>query len=171
MLQTIYLISSLCFPSVSGRLPVCGCRYATSPDQQIADVRSELKTADLVFVGKVTSVLDTLRRSGSFDYHARRAIFALQAVWKGPTAGSVTVLTGMVCEIHFAVGERYLVFATADSNGVLFTRWCSHTELLASARRYLQALGEARLPLAPQDSASPPRLTPNMRLKLPGAHQ
>jgi hypothetical protein len=157
MVQAIYLISSLCFPPVSGRLPVCGCRYATSPDQQIADVRSELKTADVVFVGKVTSVLDTLRRSGSFDYHARRAIFALQAVWKGPTAGSVTILTGMVCEIHFVVGERYLVFATADSNGVLFTRWCSHTELLASASRYLPALGEARLPLAPQDSASPPR--------------
>ena len=160
MLQTIHLIGSLCLPSVSGRLPVCSCRYATSPDQQIADVRSELKTADAVFVGKVTSVLDTLRRSGSFDYHARRAIFALQAVWKGPTSGGVTVLTGMGwgdCGIHFAVGERYLVFAKADSNGVLFTRSCSHTELLASASRYLQALGEARLPLAPQDSASPPR--------------
>ena len=157
MLQTIHLIGSLCLPSVSGRPPVCSCRYATSPDQQIADVRSELRTADAVFVGKVTSVLDTLRRSGSFDYHAHRAIFALQAVWKGPTAGSVTVLTGPVCEIHFAVGERYLVFATADSNAVLFTRWCSHTELLASASRYLRALGEAQLPLAPQDSASPPR--------------
>jgi len=156
MLQ-IYLIGSLCFPSVSGRLPVCSCRYATSLDQQIADVRSELRTADAVFVGQVTSVLDTLRRSGSFDYHARRAIFALQAVWKGPTAGSVTVLTGMVCGIHFAVGQRYLVFATADSTGVLVTRWCSHTELLASASRYLQALGEARVPFAAPDSASPPR--------------
>src|SRR6266567_629401 len=99
MLQTISLISSLCFPPVSGRLPVCGCRYATSPDQQIADVRSELKTADAVFVGKVTSVLDTLRRSGSFDYHARRAIFALQAVWKGPAAGSVTLPTATVSSL------------------------------------------------------------------------
>ncbi len=160
MLQTIYLISSLCFPSVAGRPAVCSCRYATSPDQQIADVRSDLRTVDAVFVGKVTSVLDTLRRSGSFDYHARRAILTLQAVWKGPTAGSVTILTGMGlgdCGIHFTVGERDLVFATADSNGVLFTRACSHTEPLASASRYLPALGEARVPLAPPDSASPPR--------------
>ena len=160
MSQTIYLISLLCFPSVSGRLPVCWCRYATSPDQQIADVRSDLRTADAVFVGKVTSVLDTLRRSGSFDYHARRAIFAPQAVWKGPTSGSVTILTGMGwgdCGIHFTVGERYLVFASADSNGVLFTRACSHTELVASASRYLPALGEARVPFAPPDSASPPQ--------------
>ncbi len=160
MLQTISLISSLCFPSVSGRLPVCSCRYATSPDQQIADVRSDLRAADAVFVGKVTSVLDTLRRSGSFDYHARRAIFVLQTVWKGPTGGSVTILTGMGwgdCGTHFTVGERYLVFATADSNGVLFTRACSHTDLLASVSRYLPALGEARVPFAPTDSASPPR--------------
>jgi hypothetical protein len=160
MLHALSLVSSVCFLSVSERPSICYCRYSTSPDQQIADVRSDLKTSDAVFVGKVTSVLDTLRRSGSFHYHTRRAIFALQAVWKGPTAGAVTVLTGMgwgESGIQFAVGERYLVFATADSNGVFFTKWCSHTELLASASRYLPALGEARVPFAPPDSASPPR--------------
>ncbi len=160
MFYALYLISTVCVTSVSARPEICLCRYSTTLDQQLADVRSDLERADAVFVGEVTSVIDTVRDSESSHFPARRAIIALQTVWKGSAGRTATVLTGMgggEGGIQFTVGERYLVFATAGSNGVLFTKWCSRTGLLASVTQYLPALGELRVRFALPDSGAPPR--------------
>ena len=117
-------------------------------------MRSALKTTDAIFIGKVTSVVDTV----SPGWSGQRAIFVLETVWKGPTGQTATVLSSSGdWWLRFHVGEHYLVFATARTNGVLFQRGCSYTRPLAAAKQYLPALGEPRVRLAPPASALPPR--------------
>jgi hypothetical protein len=158
MLHALYLVSSLCLQPLAERPAICVCGgYQRSLDQQAAFLRHSVDRADAVFIGMVISAIDTMRRLGSSDYPVRRAILVIETVWKGQTSGTTTVLTGTACPIPFTVGERYLVFAEADSNGVFLTRGCSYTGLLASMTKYLPALGEPLVASPLPDSVSPPR--------------
>jgi hypothetical protein len=118
---------------------------------------AELRAADVVFVGRATSVVDT---TPAWGIHSLRAAFTVQVGWKAPIGRSVTVFTaadGLHCGVEFAVGTEYLVFALVEPNGVIHPRSCSPTQPLDTARGYLVGLGEPRIRYAPADSGSQSR--------------
>ena len=163
MLSALLLVTSLCIPRVPRPASMCSCGLRPASDS--ARGSDALQTADAVFVGEVTSVVDTLvvdtvLPSGPFRVRGRRATFTVDRGWKGPLALLITVLTGTGgsdCGYEFALGQRYLVFATVGANGILHTRACSPTQELASAQQYLLGLGKPRIRYAPPDSGSKPR--------------
>jgi|ERR1043166_1094413 hypothetical protein len=152
----LLLAISLCLPPTAPTASMCSCLIRPGSDS--ARALAELSTADVVFVGKVTSVVDTAQPGGVVQ--SRRATFTLQLGWKGPVDRSITVLTptsGAACGFEFAVGTQYLVFAMAEASGVIHTRGCSPTQPLATAREYLVGLGKPRIRYASADSGSRPR--------------
>ena len=156
MMRPLILAISLCFPSNARSSSMCSCLIRPMSDS--ARGIAELRTADIVFVGRVTSVVDTTQAGGVV--HFRRATFAVQLGWKGTVGNSITVFTptgGGACGFEFAVGKQYLVFAMAEANGVIHTRGCSATQPLATARGYLVGLREPRIRYAPADSGSQSR--------------
>jgi len=153
MMPPLFLAISLCFPPSAPPSSMCSCLMRPGPDS--ARGVAALRTADVVFVGKVTSVVDTTQPTGI--PHFRRATFTVQQAWKGPVAKSITVLTGAGggdCGFEFVVGSQYLVFAMAEASGVIHTRACAPTQLLGTAREYLVGLGDPRIRYAPADSSS-----------------
>ena len=90
MMPPLFLAISLCFPPSAPPTSMCSCLIRPGPDS--ARGVAALRTADVVFVGKVTSVVDTTQPTGI--PHFRRATFTVQQAWKGPVAKSITVLTG-----------------------------------------------------------------------------
>ncbi len=157
MIPPLLLAISLCLaPSVPSS-SMCSCVIGRTTDS--ARAVAELGTDDVIFIGRVTSVVDTATEPGGV-VHFRRATFTVHQAWKGPLARSITIFTpasGGGCGFQFAVGTQYLVFAMAEPNGVVHTRGCSPTQPLATARKYLVGLGEPRIRYAPADSGSQSR--------------
>src|SRR5438477_10094940 len=117
MMRPLILAISICFPSKAPSSSMCSCLIRPMADS--ARGIAELRTADIVFVGKVTSVVDTTQPGGVV--HFRRATFAVQFGWKGTVGNSITVFTrtgggGWGCE--FAWGKRSLVFVMGGANWV-----------------------------------------------------
>ena len=162
MLSQLFIVASLCLPPLPRPSATCGCLFPKLSDSAIASV--SLKAAGAVFVGTVTSVVDTMLvdtilPSGRFQVGGRRATFTVLSGWKGPRAPAVVVLTGTGysdCGYQFIVGKRYLVFATVGANSILHTMSCAPTEDLEGARKYLPGLGEPTVRYAPSDSTSEP---------------
>jgi hypothetical protein len=79
----------------------------------------------------------------------RLAHFEPEAQWKLPadlTHPAVIPVYALdlrksSCGINLVSGERYVVFATADSAGRLSTDWCAGTRLYAQATTLVGALG------------------------------
>ncbi len=158
MFNPLLVAASLCFPPISEPPSMCVCLIRPTTDSALA--ATFLKTADAVFVGKATSVVDTvlvdtILPSGRFQVWGQRATFDLELGWKSPVARSVIVVTGPANHCwgyRFTPGERYLVFATGNSSRVLRTQSCSPTSLLPTARQFLLGLGEPLVRHVPSDS-------------------
>jgi hypothetical protein len=91
--------------------------------------------ADVVFLGTAT----TVERTGVGGVHvvASNATFRVERVWKGPTQGEFTV---GVSDPPFAVGERYIVFASGKP--LTTTIECGWAELESKAhikRKFLES--------------------------------
>src|SRR2546429_1352042 len=124
MMPPLFLAISLCFPPSAPPTSMCSCLIRPGPDS--ARGVAALRTADVVFVGKVTSVVDTTQPTGI--PHFRRATFTVQQAWKGPVAKSITVLTGAGggdCGFEFVAGVPITGVATAAANGGAYNKGCS----------------------------------------------
>lgn len=115
---------------------VCGGVPPTAPDVRV-DVPSRFARSDAVFVGEV-------RRLGSDSTHIFAEFHVIQA-WKGVTDTLVRVRTaqlrvGSSCNLHFTVGEVWLVFADGASTGSLATSMCTLTERRERAAFIIAAL-------------------------------
>src|SRR2546425_5208469 len=121
MMPPLFLAISLCFPPSAPPSSMCSCLIRPGPDS--ARGVAALRTADVVFVGKVTSVVDTTQPTGI--PHFRRATFTVQQAWKGPVAKSITVLTGAGggdCGFEFVAGVREFVFFIGAGRGGDYTK-------------------------------------------------
>src|SRR5258706_13591449 len=124
MMRPLILAISLCFPSNAQSSSMCSCLIRPMVDS--ARGIAELRTADIVFVGKVTSVVDTTQAGGVVPF--RRATFAVQLGWKGTVGNSITVFTptgGGACGFDVAGGKKKLGFAIAEAKGGIHTKGCS----------------------------------------------
>src|SRR2546428_4624524 len=154
MMPPLFLAISLCFPPSAPPTSMGSCLIRPGPDS--ARGVAALRTADVVFVGKVTSVVDTTQPTGI--PHFRRATFTVQQAWKGPVAKSITVLTGAGggdCGFEFVAGGQYFVFSMAEGSGVVYTKAFSPTQPLGGPRGYLLGLGQPPIGSAPADSRPP----------------
>ena len=113
-------------------------------------VRSDLAIAPVIFVGKVTSVIDISDPTGFPEGRSltlqRRVTFAVEESWKGVRRGNFTVITGIGagdCGFHFDVGIRYLV-VTTDAH--LYPQKepqvgiCSNTAKAETAQAYISVI-------------------------------
>src|SRR2546422_4130046 len=139
MMPPLFLAISLCFPPSAPPTSMCSCLIRPGPDS--ARGVAALRTADVVFVGKVTSVVDTTQPTGI--PHFRRATFTVQQAWKGPVAKSITVLTGAGggdCGFEFVAGARYFGFSIAEGRRGVYTKAFSPTQTLGPPRAYPRRL-------------------------------
>jgi hypothetical protein len=121
----------------------CAVPWEKSQAQQVKLAR---KQALSVFVGEVAAIIDL---QTVFDVK-----FKVRGIWKGPTAGEISVLTrhtDVACGIAFRVGESYLVYAwrliPPDPDALeLETSICSRTRRLAHADLDLKVLGRPNTP-------------------------
>lgn len=109
--------------------PACACSCKSLTEQEAFDA------AGAVFVGTVTDV--DIPGIGPIIGSADRVnvSFVVSKVYKADVPADVVVRTvrdGASCGYPFAVGSRYVVFATAD-DGVWRTGLCSGTQLLPPA--------------------------------------
>src|SRR2546427_6696787 len=121
MMPPLFLAISLCFPPSAPPTSMCSCLIRPGPDS--ARGVAALRTADVVFVGKVTSVVDTTQPTGI--PHFRRATFTVQQAWKWPVAKSITVLTGAGggdCGFEFVAGARKFGFLIAQARRGVVTK-------------------------------------------------
>jgi hypothetical protein len=117
----------------------------------------ELKNSKAVFSGRVISIKNPLRDRLAKTQKGKitvmplggdlRIKFAVEESWKNVNRRKLIVITGAnsaACGYGFIVGERYLVYATADEKGILYTGICSRTSPLASeqARGDIEILGK-----------------------------
>ena len=114
---------------------------------RIPTATEALKSAEVVFAGKVVAISNGLAR------------FKVEQSWKGVSTAEVGVLTGSrvvrrgkryteittwtTCDVEFEKGESYLVFAVY-SDRFLRSQWCSRTQRLASAEEAMKELGEGK---------------------------
>ena len=104
-------------------------------------IRAAAVQADAVFAGTVRSVAE--------EGGARRAVFAVDRVWRGAPGQEVTIVTAnssAACGVDFREGAAYVVFADADAGGQLQAGACGHTAELGGAGPVVRALGEANQP-------------------------
>lgn len=93
------------------------------------DLDHALAAADVVFVGEAKDVAPARTR------------FSIERTFKGkPSASFVVVGRGSSCDVRFAAGERWLVFARATPAG-LTTSQCTRTARASDAAEDLRVLG------------------------------
>jgi hypothetical protein len=106
---------------VSTPVRACSCIVPPPPTTALAQSHA-------VFSGIVLS----FERFGDFQ---RRATFEVTAVWKGPLAETIELVTAFdeaTCGRDFTVGVEYLVFAL-EANGMLTDNLCSRTNVFVAA--------------------------------------
>ncbi len=125
------------------RASACSCETVGADPP---DYRHALQTTDAVFRGTVREVLEPR------SLVVRVVLFDVDAVWAGPKAERVLVVTGAGggdCGYSFEVGKTYVVWATRYDGWLpaeLGTSTCSFTVPLESAKDQLAQLGKPRRP-------------------------
>ena len=108
--------------------------------------------AEVVFVGNVVSVTKPKsrivdRRRNIIEVSLELVVrFRVERAWKFATRPYLTLTTmsqTAACGYPFKVGEKYLVFAFADQDGVR-TGLCSGTTDFAHAKTYLEQIGPGK---------------------------
>jgi len=118
-------------------------------------VRAQLAEAAAVVLVTVARV-DTLpARAGDRAGEGRPVVARLRVErrWKGAPADTTTVAfarvpDGFSCETSFAPGERYLVFALGEADGLLWTGRCTGTQHARAASRAVATLDALHRPAA-----------------------
>ena len=78
----------------------------------------------------------------------KRFTFEVESYWRGPGAKRVDIHTaaqGAACGVSYAVGGKYLVFATSH-DGVLHTNLCTHISATKNRKVLLRRLGKGVKP-------------------------
>jgi 5-hydroxyisourate hydrolase-like protein (transthyretin family) len=121
------------------RAEACSCTQSGPACQ-------EFFQAHAVFVGRVLDIAENKLPSptpAQMMFERRRVRLAVMEKFSGVFDGEVAVTTGMGggdCGYGFVVGETYLVYAWAPSDGTLSVGICSRTQLLATAGADLKFL-------------------------------
>src|SRR6266851_2012152 len=103
MMPSLFLAISLCLAPSVPPSSMCSCVIGRTTDS--ARAVAELGTDDIIFVGRVASVVDTTTQPGGV-VHFLRATFTVQQAWKGHVAESITIVTpasGGACGFEFVV--------------------------------------------------------------------
>ncbi len=119
-------------------------------------VSEELQKSDAVFAGKVIAEEYRPLKTASDRGEVLTVRIAVEKWWKGGKSDEVILYTSTIRypggitsfldhDFHFRVGERYLVYASGDSDS-LRTNGCRRTKKLGSADDDLQQLGEGKAP-------------------------
>jgi len=120
----------------------CSCLQPPPPDEA-------LRQADAVFAGEVTDFRKAEPGNGETLSDLYEAVFRVTAMWKGPDADRIKVLTAdpsqLMCGYRFEPGVRYLVYAYETTEG-LDTSICTRTTVLDTADYDLSVLGEGTPP-------------------------
>ncbi|HKP52587.1 MAG TPA: hypothetical protein VJ183_08035 [Chloroflexia bacterium] len=114
--------------------------------------REALEGSDAVFFGRVISVTGASEQvqQVSHGYISIAVVLEVISIWKGVSAGQVTVYTGSGggdCGVSFEVGELRLVYANAADDGRLGTGICSYFRP-ADAPKDVDELGPGIPPLS-----------------------
>lgn len=136
-------LTTLMMLARAGAVSACSCGSSGPPCQNAFQV-------DAVFAGTVGSISalpddgPPLRPGEARIPQAVRVAFASVQGFRGIHGATVDVVTagsGPACGYDFKQGERYLVYATRDTDGArLVTGRCSRTRLLTDAGEDLQFL-------------------------------
>lgn len=142
----------------------CKCIPPPPPEEAFQD-------ADAVFVGVVEkrnlSVLADFwfrakvvagrlvgadwENDDAYERTLPRFTFRLLSTWKGSATDRLRLVTGHGngdCGFPFKISERYLVYADADEQGVLYTSICSRTRPEPDAQEDLEFLETVLAPLS-----------------------
>ena len=118
----------------------------------LKDAHEAFDHAEVVFVGTVISVTKPKprivgRRHNLIEVSLELVVrFRVERTWKFATRRYLTLTTmaqTSACGYPFKVGEKYLVFAAADQDGVR-TGLCSGTTDFAHAQTYLEQIGPGK---------------------------
>jgi hypothetical protein len=118
----------------------------------LKDAHEAFDHAEVVFVGTVISVTKPKprivdRRRNLIEVSLELVVrFKVERAWKFATHRYLTLTTmaqTAACGYPFKVGEKYLVFAASDQDGVR-TGLCSGTTDFAHAQTYLEQIGPGK---------------------------
>jgi len=152
MPNTVILLIVLCAYGRPQSPPaLCGCIRSRQLHTVRDEANAELKAAGAVFVGRITSITDTVvaatPESRTFQWPIRMVVVRVDSLWKGPEVDSLVIWTGMGggdCGYQFQVGSSYLIFAMASDTRRLVTGICSLTQARSTADEHIRALGAPR---------------------------
>ncbi len=108
-------LAFLTFASAIGTVRACGC--------PVESPREQYESANAVFEGDLVSVKQVMLTQLS-----ERVTIRVKRPWKGMSAASPEIVLPYSiesCGMNVKVGETYLVYATAESDGTLRTSACS----------------------------------------------
>ncbi|HEV7644186.1 MAG TPA: hypothetical protein VGO50_09620 [Pyrinomonadaceae bacterium] len=107
---------------------------------RIPPFREAYTGANTVFTGKIIGVVQN-ERGKTFE-------FQMEKYWKGRSQKKVkvTVYETTRYQAIYQMGKRYLVFASAGSEGDLRDGRCSRSNDIANAAADLKALGKGKMP-------------------------
>lgn len=112
----------------------------------------KLRKSGAVFVGRVVEIQKM--RAGPYEYSIR---FAVERAWKGVADSEIELPAnydepGMCNDMHFQLGQKYLVYATIDVDGCLsIERDCGWTRRAEHARGDIKRLVLEFTPKPPVD--------------------
>lgn len=114
-------------------------------------VAEERDNSNAVFQGTVESIQSSSTTKNT-------VIFQVDKYWKGNVGKTITVQTeenSASCGYPFQEGKKYLVYTrnTIDLRN-FSTGLCSRTNLLTKAEKDLSSLGQAQIPLDPQQEVN-----------------
>jgi hypothetical protein len=105
----------------------CSCRISDQPLAKQVGEAFDASTA--VFAGEVVSAVSDPTRTGMLKVRIR-----VTKTWKGAKARHLTIVTPVesaMCGFGFEPGNKYLVYASGFSDGILGTTNCSRTAALS----------------------------------------
>ena len=101
--------------------------------------------SESVFVGKVLNTKQEREQEGIVGTISYRDanLFEVTQVWKGDNQSQIIVYDNEdSCGIEFEIGKSYLVYASKDKNGELYTGLCNRTTEVSNAGEDLKFLGQ-----------------------------
>jgi hypothetical protein len=159
MNRRLFLMTTLLLLVITPAVHACVCDTLPTATEALAE-------ADAVFSGKYVGaeyrkgIVDDFRESmvangeKKTDYEVLVLKFEVEQWWKGNAVKEVILITGQSkdadgseavsdCDSHFDVGERYLVYAYKNGNG-LSTSPCTRTSRLKKAGADLKLLRQKK---------------------------
>ena len=128
------------FPSVTN-----ACSIAELPS-----VEEQFKLSKAVFSGEVVDIKEKKSLKG---YTSKSVLFEVTNTWKGVEQSQIIITTGQGdgdCGYNFIKGNEYLVYAnesTMYGAKSLVSTMGNRTDLLSSAQKDLEVLGEGKSPI------------------------